>query len=765
MSKRIKNGLISSILLICFSISTNAALPELGWGPTITTGSSIYVATTGSDSNNGSIDAPFKTLAKAQIYIRSLKTTTGLPANGITVWIRGGRYQMAPLAFTSADNGTIDKPIIYRAYTNETVSLFTGKQINGIDWKPLNADARLRVHPKVNPDNLREIDIAAMGVLNSNTFADSFTASWSIFDFFVDNQRQPISQWPNLTENIRGLNDPSWTTCNGSKDVQTFYYGPGGKPTDSNSTNELDLDGSNRAQRWKNSISGGHNLWLKGFWRVPWTPITVRVAEVNTTGNWIKLAVNASGGMGSKYTANADVLGTYRIGDGKEKWAALNYLDEIDTVGEWAFDFKDKKVYYYPGQDLTIVESYFADNASPVIKCTSASYLKFIGFTIEGAQGNGFDLATSSNILVGGCTIRNVGGRGINDIGGSNNTYQGNNIYETGAQGIYLTSCGNRMTLVSSGIKVINNHIHHVGKLSFCFSINMDQCVGVYVANNLIHDIPAGGIRTDLLVNCIFEYNEIHNIALKESDNGGFYSYGGWTCYGNEIKYNFLHHNNRSNGLYTDDGTSGFNYFNNIVHNSLNPFLTGGGHHVIGRNCLIVDGLKAASIDDRGISRFYFVSAASYGGRVRVLNPTAEPWLSFGIQLMAKYGYPATDPLWSCTLDSLWHPEYPNGSKLIDNVEVNSKGFSKPATGTVTVANNATIATVASAGFYDYANMDLRSNNTTILDKFPDLNTAFPLMGLTLDDYRVRVVTRAEVGGLENRGAAGDPWAEDPIHP
>ena len=763
--KSIRNFLLLSILVISFTNSVKAVTPELGWGPIITTGLNLYVATTGLDTNDGSINMPFKTIGKAQTYIQNLKSTTGLPTNGITIWIRGGRYQMTPLAFTSADNGTVDKPIIYRAYTNESVSLFTGKQINPADWKPLSAAARLRVHPKVNPDNLREIDIAAMGVLNSNPFADSFTATWTIFDFMVNDQRQPISQWPNLTENMRGINDPAWTTCNGSKDVQSFYYGQGGKPTDGNTTNEVDLDGTNRSQRWKNSIAGGHNLWLKGFWRTPWSPITVRVAEVNTTGQWIKLAVNASGGMGSKYTTNADAAGTYRVGDGKEKWCALNFLDEIDVPGEWALDFKDKKVYYYPTQDLTKVSSYFADNSLPVIKCTGTSYLKFIGLTVEGGMSNGFELSSSSNIFIAGCTIRNVGNIGIKDTGGTNNTYQGNNIYETGAQGIYLASCGNRLTLTSSGIRIINNHIHHVGKLSFSFSINIDQCVGVYLAHNLIHDIPAGGVTTNLIVNCTFEYNEIHNTALKESDNGGFYNYGGWTCYGNEIKYNFLHHTNRSNGLYTDDGTSGFNYFNNIVQNSLSPFLTGGGHHVIGRNCLIVDGLKTASIDDRGISRFYFVSAASYGGRVRAINPTVEPWLSFGTQLMTKYGYPATDPLWSCTLDSLWHPEYPNGSKLIDNVEVNSKGFSKPAHGTVTIANNVSIATVAEAGFYDYPNMDLRTNNATILAKFPDLNTAFPLMGLTIDDYRVRVVTRAEVGGLANRGAAGDPWAEDPIHP
>ena len=339
-----KKLIFIAIVLIPLFQTIKAALPELGWGPTTTTGLNLYVSTTGADTNDGSVNTPFKTLAKAQTYIRTLKTTSGLPANGITVWIRAGRYQMSPLAFTSADNGTADKPIIYRAYNNESVSLFTGKQILATNWKALSAAARQRVNPKISPDSLREIDVAAMAVSNAGTFPDSFTASWNIFDFMVNNQRQPISQWPNPDENIRNLNSPGWTSCNGSKDVQTFFYGPGGKAVDNNSTNELDLDGTNRSQRWKSSMAAGHNLWLKGFWRVPWSPYTVKVSEINPAEQWIQLAVNSNNGMGSKYSPNADAAGTYRVGDGKEKWCAVNYLDEIDTPGEWAYDFKDKKL-------------------------------------------------------------------------------------------------------------------------------------------------------------------------------------------------------------------------------------------------------------------------------------------------------------------------------------------------------------------------------------------------------------------------------------
>ncbi|MEI8087153.1 MAG: right-handed parallel beta-helix repeat-containing protein [Paludibacter sp.] len=754
------------IILLQFAFSQTklmAALPDLGWGPTINTGANLYVATIGDDNADGSINKPWKTIAKAQVYIRNLKSGAGLPANGVTVWLRGGRYELAStLAFTAADNGTPDKPIIYRAYNNESVSVFNGKIIQPELWKPLSKDARKRVHPKVKADDLRELDISSLGVKNASILPDKFI-NWTLFDFVVDDARQPIAQWPNQSENIRGVNEPGSTTCNGSKDVVSFYYAFGGNPTDKDVTNEVDMDGTNRIERWKKSIENGHDLWLKGFWRIPWEAYTVKIAEINSLENWIKLAVNANQGMGSKYSPAADEAKTYRVGDGKEKWSAINYLDEIDQPGEWAYDFKDKKIYYLPAKNLNKVTAYIADKSQAIITLNGVSNIQFIGITVEGSQGNGFDLTNSSNISVAGCTIRNVGTSGISENNGKNNTFQSNNIFETGGVGINILNTGNRASLTPANDKVLNNHIHHTGKLTYLYGVFVKNSIGITFANNLIHDIPAGGFSTLLINNCTFEYNEIHNVALKVSDMGAYYGYGGWTCYGNEIRYNFVHHLNRANGLYSDDGTSGKNFHHNIVQGAIKPFLFGGGHQNIGKNNLIIECSSSASVDDRGIARKYNISN-NYGKAVRDMKPESEPWKSYGKQLMTTYGYASTDSLWKATLDTLWHAEYPNGCKLIDNVEVQAKGFSKSKNGTVTISDNISIPKIADAGFKDYLNLDLQTTNAQIISKFPDLNIALPKIGLQVDVYRTSVVTRAETGGLFNRGAAGDKAYEDAVN-
>jgi parallel beta-helix repeat protein len=752
------------ILAVFFAwhVQAEAAGPELGWGPAVKTGLDLYVAPNGSDAGEGTPTAPFQTITRARDYVRGLIASGKLPSGGVTVWVRAGRYQLpSSLGFTAADSGTPEKPVIYRACPSEAVVVAMGRFIEPSKWKPINAGARARLSPRCDAGKIVELDVAALGIQKTDELPISFTSTWDMIDLIVDNQRQPLSQWPNSTENIRGVNDPGWVTCNGSKDEQSFYYGDKGKPTDGDHTNELDLDGTMRSARWKKSIEAGHNLWLKGFWRTPWSPVTVKVAEINTTEGFIKLAANTYQGMGSKYTPFAPGSTTYRVGDGREKWCALNFLDEIDTPGEWALDFKDKKIYYWPSRDLNTVQTYIADDTNPVISLNGASCLRFIALTVEGSLGDGFSLANSSNILVGGCVVRNVGGKGITMKGGSNNTFQGNNLYETGNAGISVTNTGNIAQLAPSNTRFINNHIHHTGRLASGYGVIINDSVGITFANNLIHDIPAGGVSCNTIINSNFDYNEIHNVALKESDMGGFYIYGGWICYGNEFRWNFIHHINRSNGLYADDGTSGPNFVNNIVLNSLSPIVIGGGHHVIARNSLFIDCKNGPGIDDRGVARKYLVSN-HYGDKVRGINPSGEPWKSFGEKLAAKYGYPSTDPLWSCVLDPEWHPEFPNGSKLIDNVEVVPKGPRKPSRGTVTVANNVSIPTVARAGFFDFANMDLRTKNAEILSKFPDLNAVFPTIGLQKDEYRIRVPSRSETGGLSNRGASGDPWYEDP---
>lgn len=709
----------------------------------------LFVAPNGSDTNAGTLDKPFATLTKAREAIREIKKNKGLDKNGITVFIRGGNYQLtSSFELTKEDGGEEGKLITYKAYQNEVPRLIGGSVVDKKQWKSLDQEAIKRVHPNVNPNKLVVLDVAALGYRNIQQFAPSnqFITDWYIIDLFANDKRQPISQFPNATQNIRGVNDPGWITCNGAKDQMSFYYGANGKPDDADGTNEIDSDGTNRTQRWVNALNSGHEIWMKGLWRVPWEPITMKVKAINTEDQSISFHEAPPSGMGSKYTAVVNQNPLWRKGSGKENYFVLNLLEEIDQPGEWALDTKDKKLYYYPSAPLEKLNIMISDMISPVVKLNRVDHVQIQGIQVEGGLGTGIDILFSTHITVASCSIVNTGKIGISMSGGKNNTLLSNNISETGGVGIDLKNLGDRKTLTSSDVLVQNNHIHHVGKIIYKQGMFLTNCVGVTVSHNLIHDIPTASIRTFEINNCIIEYNEIHNIALKEGDTGAFYSYGGWSTYGNIFRYNFIHHINRANGLYSDDGDSGDFYYKNIIQDCVHGVLFGGGHDVLAENNLFIQS-KYQTIDDRGKDRNYRLGT-KYETNLTQFNINQSPWKEYAETL--KNNHKLSTNLWNDVLDPEWHAELPNGSRMNDNVAIASGKF-QVKTGKVEMLNNVIIKTIEEAGFYDFASMDLRTNNPLILQKLPELNEVFLTIGLQKDAYRKTLPTRKETGGLNNR--------------
>lgn len=795
-----------------------ATTPMLSSGSTVATNVNVYVDPTGNDlTGTGTKLAPFKTLFKARSMIRAYKGN--LPAGGVTVWVKGGTYNLATTFDLNAqDSGTPDKPVIYRTYPGETVTLTTGKGIDPTSWQPLSADAAARVNPAIQPSKLRELDVASLNIQNIAGFSGgtTFTEQWGIVDLIVDGIRQPISQWPNENQNI-AANRAGWVTMNGSADSKSFYYGEGGTPENGISDDEVNADGTNRIQRWKASMAKGHDLYLKGFWRTAWSPVTSKVGAIYPDDNIISLYDIPSGGMGDKFsktvvtntlksstastvsmdvyrpnlmssssvqanvyapvlsvpgapalhvasnvtsnvTSNVyglsnnepfipDTSVSYRVGTGKEEWKAINYLDEIDVPGEWALDFKDGKIYYYPTGDLTKQIITLSDNKSSIIKMSDASYIQWLGFTVEGGMGNGIEMQRSHHMKIAGNIVCYVTGTGIVDYYGNNNLIQSNDVYEIGAAGISMGYSGDRTNLVSGNSRITNNHIFNIGTLVSLEGIVIRESVGTKIDHNLIHDTPKAAVKYTSDNNLLFEYNEIHNTSLVESDSGAFYTPQDWTSYGNVLRYNFIHHNKRSHGFYFDDGDSGDVVSKNIIQQSQIAFIMGGGHDNLAQNNLIIASRAAGQIDDRGITRGYTATGA-YAQNLISKNPTSGAWLQYGKDLKATYGY--TTNLWADILNPDWHPEYPNGSSISDNVFVQTGTVTTPKKGSFTVANNVILNTIADAQFYNANTMDYRTNNASILSKFTDLNTIFPQIGLSQDEYRVQVVSRSASGGMSN---------------
>src|SRR5690606_326772 len=90
------------------------------------------VSPTGDDSNPGTLDAPFLTLAKARDVVRAASVEM---ADDIHVYLRGGTYRLSEtLVLTPEDSGKNGHSIVYQAYPGETPILSGSVQVTG--WTP-----------------------------------------------------------------------------------------------------------------------------------------------------------------------------------------------------------------------------------------------------------------------------------------------------------------------------------------------------------------------------------------------------------------------------------------------------------------------------------------------------------------------------------------------------------------------------------------------------------------------------------------------------
>lgn len=748
----------------------------------------VYVSPKGSDYlGAGTLQAPYRTLPKVRSVLRD--TYAERPEGGTTVWLREGEYELSStLELNELDSGTADRPVTYRNYPNEQAVITTAKTIDSTLWQPLSPEAAARVNPAVYADQLVQLDVQSLGLKNTSGFpgGTTFTKEWGIADLIVDGVREPISQWPNPQQKI-GKNRAGWVTMNGSADPQSFYYGEGGQPKDGITTDEVNADQTDRTARWQRSIEQGHDLYLKGFWRTDFDPVTSKVESIDNTRHIIRLVDMPEGGIGSKWSKEVPIVDptsatsatapsvnlpapspitihndtyvtqdvyvahdvytqpsvpvspptvtsvtyqVYRVGTGTEEWQALNLLDEIDMPGEWALDFKDQKIYYYPNGDISKQNIIIADRTGPIIKLTNTSYLNFVGLTIEGGLNNGIEMQNSHDILLDNNTIRNIGGGGILDYYGHHNIMQNNTIYETGSFGISIGYAGNRDTLIPAQSVITNNHIHHTGTLIALEGLIITQSIGMTISHNLIHDVPKHGIRYVYNNDLLFEYNELHHISLEDGDAGAFYTAQDWTSYGNVLRYNYVHDSPRANGFYADDGDSGDTFTNNIVSGVSKAFLFGGGHHNRATGNLIINATSGIQIDDRGIARKY-TADSTHAEQLIAKHPLAEPWKSYGRVLADTYGYDTN--LWKNMLNPKWHPEYPNGTHFKDNAVVQSGALVIPKKGAVVIQNNPRISSMQSAGLNPNTTNGVYTQNPTILAIFPTINQIYPQIGLQKD--------------------------------
>ncbi len=579
----------------------------------------LYVAPDGNDAWSGRLvapnaeksDGPLASLQRARDEIRTQKAAGGA-GQGATVLVRGGVYALSEtLKLGAGDSGTKEAPIVYRAYEGERPVVIGGRPITG--FVP-------------HEGQVLKADVAKQGF-----------AKIAFRQLLFAGRRQPLARWPNYDpQNPYG---GGWAYADG-KSIAMYQDVP---------------DESKRTLKYK---AEDERTWSRPddgevmvFPRYNWWNNLVRIASIDRAQRTITLKKDCS----------------YAIRPG-DRYYVCGMREELDAPGEWYLDTESGTLYFWPPEPLE-GKVVCAPTLRGILEMDGTAWITFRGFVFECCAGTAIVMRKSSECLIAGNTIRNVGdygGSGVSIDGGTHNGVVGNDIYEIGSNAVGIGG-GDRVTLTPAGNYAENNYIHHTG-------VYYKQGVGVALrgvgnraAHNLIHDCPRMGIMFSGN-NLEIEYNHIRHVNLETSDTGAVYTGGrDWiSSRGTKIRYNFFHDSlgyGRENdrwvsphfawGVYLDDNTGGVDVVGNIVARCIRgPIHLHNGRDNLVENNIFVDG-KLQQVECNG------------------WTPTHRHWVNHFPDMIKGYESVADQLAWKNMRNMRLHPRdavLPDGLIMSGNV-------------------------------------------------------------------------------------------------
>jgi hypothetical protein len=550
----------------------------------------FYVAASGNDTNPGTEEKPFATLARARDAVRELMKTVREPVN---VLIRGGTYyQEEPLVFGPEDSGTAEGPVTYAAYPGELVTISGGQKLD-CEWKPYQDGIVMCELPEVKGGEL------------------DFT------QLFINGKRQVRARYPNYDDSDpKSFSGYILAAGKVGDDVEDPHPGPNDDMTFSSGaprgiTFDPDTFTPIAEGRWAKPEEVVIHIYQAYYWgNLQW-----RVKDID----WEKHIIWFGHGgqqMGAKWCHTPCEVNQ------RSRFYVENVFEEVDTPGEWYLDKEEGILYYIPedGVDLEMVVvevpvlqqvvRFLGTQDEPVhhvmlrgfrIAHTASTFLE----SYEIPSLSDWAIHRGGSVFLNGardCTIKDcffdaVGGNAVfmNDYN-RGNVVTGCKFTETGDSAICFV--GSLETTVGTQrnfpyeCQATNNLIHDCGVFG-------KQIAGVYISrarritagHNEIYSMPRAGIciGDGTWGGHVIEYNHIHETCRETGDHGPFNAWGRdkyWCLVQSHtqytanrshfaghvkvdamepviLRYNFFEETSGW-GLDLDDGASNYEIYNNL---------------------------------------------------------------------------------------------------------------------------------------------------------------------------------------------------------
>ena len=526
-----------------------------------------FVATTGNDTNPGTIASPFLTLAKAKSVVRAALPAATKP---IAVWVRGGTYHFdQTLEFELDDSGTASVPITYAGYADETVVLSGARKLTPT-WSTHSGD----------------IQVATIG-------------TGLAFDIlFADGSQQVLARYPNYNADTVVLNGYAKDAISSERAarwkkpstglVRGLHHGRWGGQSyritglKSNGSPDLDWVGdNNRGSRLHSDYRMVENIF----------------EELDAPGEWF-------------YDKTAGKLYFYPpsgLNPSTATFEAASFEELIRVVGT-----SDVKVKYLTFSNFTFTgtrRTLFTRKYEPLLRSDWRV-----------ARAGTVFIQDAENVTISNSIFDRIGGNGVFMSGyNRNHLVTQNEFLENGATCVSFiglpsavrdpgfwddypttindTTPGPLTDDYPKDCTVSYNHMENNGRFEkqTC-GVNMSMSESITVSHNTVHGSPRAGVNVcdGTWGGHLIEFNDIFDCVRETSDHGPFnswgrdrfYALGGYNHNGKwgtkKKPYAFLDawkttviRNNRihydeptSYGIDLDDGSSDYEIYNNLLLNT-----------------------------------------------------------------------------------------------------------------------------------------------------------------------------------------------------
>lgn len=517
----------------------------------------VYVSVSGDDSNDGSLDAPVKTVAKAQEILRGKMQLSGKTGDYV-IALKAGVYP-ENIVINDIDSGDSEHNVRYVSYGDGEVVLGGGITISPDKYEELT-DEEKGMFFEENLPHIKKVDLSAL------TDVSSLPEDMVLFS---GDTVLVSARYPNRDEKgdafLSNPVDPNWqqgVDTDYSKKYLKEYF-------DIVSDYEISLFGA-----LKERVSSYHSY------------DTMKISSY-LTYDWFNAKPSATYDRSKNILSMNPSESGYpleRIPNGR--FFIFNVSDELDKADEYFYDKTTHTLYLCdPSENGCSIAS--DGNA---VTLSNAHNIIIERLTVAGKAGDGIKKTGNlSDFKVLNCTFKNIKGTALNLIADRDWTYarsdkhflnpcyrvtvQGCEMFNIGNRGIELYG-GERETLTSSECLIDNNFFHDI-PFDNLYSGGpiWVRGVGITISHNELSNLPHMGIEYDNANDVIIEYNYIHDAKTISSDAGVIYSGRRWSNYGCIIRYNVLadiglsEKNRNSNGVYFDDELSGQNAYCNLLYN------------------------------------------------------------------------------------------------------------------------------------------------------------------------------------------------------